>query len=45
MEKRLSEQPDDFEALVLLGQVSWDQDHREDSLAFFLKAAKVAFFC
>jgi hypothetical protein len=29
------------EALVLLGQVSWDQNQKEDSLSYFLKAAKV----
>jgi hypothetical protein len=41
LEERLRQQPEDFEALVLLGQVSWDQNQKEDSLSYFLKAAKV----
>jgi hypothetical protein len=41
VEKRLRELPEDYEALVLLGQVAWDMDNKEDSLACFLKAAKV----
>jgi hypothetical protein len=41
LEERLRQQPEDFEALVLLGQVSWEQNQKEDSLSYFLKAAKV----
>ena len=41
LEEKLRHQSEDFEALVLLGQVSWDQNRKEDSLTLFLKAAKV----
>ena len=40
LEQRLRQDPDEYEVLVLLGQVAWDMDNREDSLACFLKAAK-----